>query len=90
MDMPRDHRGFMWADKVLKDGNLVGVSTSRGFSRYFRQMISLCTIDVEWSEIGTEVSVIWGNPGESQKEIRATVASAPYKKDRRRDELSAS
>jgi vanillate/3-O-methylgallate O-demethylase len=87
MDMPRDQRGFLWADKVLKNGSLVGVSTSRGYSYYFRQMISLCTIDVEWSEVGTEVTLVWGNPGEPQKEIRATVASAPYKKDRRRDDL---
>jgi vanillate/3-O-methylgallate O-demethylase len=89
MDMPRDQRGFMWADKVLRDGNLVGVSTSRGYSHYFRQMLSLCTIDIEWSDLGTEVALIWGNPGEPQKEIRATVASAPYKRDRRRDDLTA-
>ena len=30
MDMPRDQRGFMYADKVMKDGKVVGVSTSRG------------------------------------------------------------
>ena len=88
MDMPRDQRGFMWADKVLKDGKLVGVSTSRGHSYYFRQMISLCTVDVEYGDHGTEVTLIWGNPGEPQKEIRATVAPAPYKEDKRRADLS--
>ena len=30
MEMPRDQRGFMYMDKVLKDGRLVGVSSSRG------------------------------------------------------------
>jgi vanillate/3-O-methylgallate O-demethylase len=50
-------------------------------------MISLCTIDVEQSEPGTEVTVLWGNPGEPQKEIRATVAPAPYKQDNRRVDL---
>jgi vanillate/3-O-methylgallate O-demethylase len=88
MDMPRDQRGFMWADKVVIDGRPVGVSTSRGYSYFFRQMISLCTLDIGCSEPGTEVTLIWGNPGEPQKEIRATVAPAPYKKDNRRSDLS--
>src|SRR3954447_3669066 len=87
MDMPRDQRGFMWADKVTRDGELVGVATSRGFSYYFREMLSLCTIDVAQAEIGTPVIVHWGNPGGPQKEIRATVAPAPYKTDRRREDL---
>ncbi len=87
MDMPRDQRGFMWADKVLLGEELVGVATSRGYSYYFRQMISLCTINVEHSEPGTEVTVVWGNPDEEQKEIRATVAPAPYETDNRRADL---
>jgi vanillate/3-O-methylgallate O-demethylase len=51
-------------------------------------MLSLCTIDVTQAEIGTEVTVIWGNPGDRQKEIRAVVAPAPYKTDNRRADLS--
>lgn len=89
MEMPRDQRGFMYADKVMRDGKEVGVSTSRGYSYYFRQMLSLCVLDVACAEIGSEVSVIWGNPGEPQREIRAKVAPAPYKTDRRRADLSA-
>ncbi len=88
MDMPRDQRGFMYADKVIKGGKIVGVATSRGYSYYFRQMLSLCTIDMEHSAPGTEVAVIWGDPGEPQREIRATVAPAPYKKDNRRADLT--
>jgi vanillate/3-O-methylgallate O-demethylase len=88
MEMPRDQRGFMYADKVLKNGKLVGIATSRGYSYHFRQMLSLSTIDVEYSEPGTEVTVMWGNPGEPQREIRATVAPAPYKKDNRRTDVS--
>ncbi len=30
MEMPRDQRGFMWADKVLKDGKIVGVEIRAG------------------------------------------------------------
>ena len=89
MEMPRDQRGFMYMDKVLKDGRLVGVSSSRGYSYYFRKMLSLCTIDVALSEPGTEVEVVWGNPGKPQRNVRATVAAAPYKKDNRRADLQA-
>ncbi len=88
MDMPRDQRGFMYADKVMRAGKPVGVATSRGYSYYFREMISLSTIDVAHSAIGTEVVVVWGEPGEPQKEIRAVVAPAPYKTDNRRADLS--
>jgi vanillate/3-O-methylgallate O-demethylase len=89
MEMPRDQRGFMYADKVMKNGKPVGVATSRGYSYYFREMLSLCTIDVAQSEPGTEVTVVWGNPGTPQKEIRATVAPAPYKADNRRANLAS-
>ncbi|MBQ9054199.1 hypothetical protein [Rhodococcus sp. (in: high G+C Gram-positive bacteria)] len=90
MDMPRDQRGFMWADKVTIDGKLVGVATSRGYSYYFREMLSLATVDLAYSEPGTEVTVHWGNPRGPQKRIRAIVAPAPYKTDRRRSDLTNS
>jgi len=89
MEMPRDQRGFMYMDKVLKDEKPVGVSSSRGYSHYFKKMLSLCTIDVEQSEPGTEVIVVWGNPSSPQKNIRAVVAPAPYKKDNRRADLTS-
>lgn len=88
MEMPRDQRGFMYADRVLSGGRDVGVTTSRGYSYFFREMLSLCTIDVNHSEIGTEVVVVWGEPGHRHKHIRARVAPAPYKKDNRRADLS--
>jgi vanillate/3-O-methylgallate O-demethylase len=88
MEIPRDQRGFMYADKVLKDGKLVGVATSRGYSYYFRQMLSLCVIDVEHGEPDTDVTLVWGDPGEPQREMRAKVAPAPYKKDHRRVDVS--
>ncbi|MGW4484377.1 glycine cleavage T C-terminal barrel domain-containing protein [Amycolatopsis sp. NPDC004368] len=87
MEMPRDQRGMMWADRVERDGNVVGVATSRGYSYYFRQMLSLATIDVAHSEIGTELTVVWGNPGNPELPIRVTVAQAPYKQDDRRGDL---
>ncbi|SDY31402.1 glycine cleavage T C-terminal barrel domain-containing protein [Halobellus clavatus] len=88
MDMPTEQKWNMRADKVLSDGELVGIATSRGYSYYFRKMLSLCTIDAEYSDPGTEVTVIWGDPDQRQKEIRATVAPAPYKEDKRRTNLN--
>jgi vanillate/3-O-methylgallate O-demethylase len=52
-------------------------------------MLSLCVIGTDQAEIGNEVIVTWGNPGEPQKEIRAIVAAAPYKQDNRRVDVSA-
>jgi vanillate/3-O-methylgallate O-demethylase len=89
MDMPRDQKGFMWADRVEVDGRTVGVSTSRGYSYWFRQMISLCPIDIEHAALGTQVTVVWGNPEDPEKRIRATVAPAPYKPNHNRDDLQA-
>jgi vanillate/3-O-methylgallate O-demethylase len=87
MEMPRDQRGYMWADRVEVDGQLVGIATSRGYSYYFRKMLSLATLDLTHAGIGSEVSVIWGAPGHPQKRIRAVVQSAPYKTDRSRGDL---
>lgn len=89
MEMPRSPLGCMWADKVVKDGNIVGVTVSRCYSYFFRQMLSLCTMDVAFATPGQVVDVIWGKPGNSQKTIKATVAPAPYKTDKRRVDLSS-
>jgi vanillate/3-O-methylgallate O-demethylase len=88
MEMPRNILGCVFADIVKKEGQPVGVSTSRCYSYYFRRMLSLCVLDVEHCEPGTDVSVTWGRPGTPQKEIRASVAPAPYKKDNRRADVS--
>jgi vanillate/3-O-methylgallate O-demethylase len=88
MEMPRNILGCVFADSVTKDGQIVGISTSRCYSYFFRQMLSLCVLDAGLCEPGTEVSVIWGRTGTPQKEIRAIVAPAPYKKDNRRADVS--
>ena len=97
MEMPHQQKRSMIADRVLKDGADVGVATMRGYSYYFRQMLSLATVDVEHADPGTEVTVLWGegeNPASPtvedhvQKEVRATVAETPYKEDNRRKDLS--
>ena len=88
MDIPHPQKWTMWADQVLKDGKLVGISTSPGYSYYFRKMLSLTYIDVAVNRPGTEVIIVWGTPGKVQKHIRAMVAPAPYKKDNRRIDVT--
>jgi len=97
MEMPHQQKRSMIADRVLKDGEDVGVATMRGYSYYFRQMLSLATVDVEHADPGTELTVLWGegeNPASPtvedhvQTEVRATVAETPYKEDNRRKDLS--
>ncbi len=86
------HKGRhqMWADQVLKDGKLVGISSGRMHSYFYRQMISQCSLDTEHSQLGTEVTVLWGDPGTRQKEIRARVARFPYLDEPRNEKLDVS
>jgi glycine cleavage system aminomethyltransferase T len=72
---------------VLKNGVPVGVSSGRMHSYYYRTMISQCSIDTEHSTLGTEVTVLWGDPGTRQKEIRATVARFPYLDENRNERI---
>lgn len=80
-------RHQLYADQVLRDGKRVGVSSGRMQSHHFRQMISLCSIDTELATAGTEVGVLWGEPGTRQKLIRATVARFPYLTEHRNERL---
>jgi vanillate/3-O-methylgallate O-demethylase len=89
MEMPRESAKLaMDPDKVLKDGKVVGCSTSRVYSPYLRKMISLCTIDKGLTEPETKVTLVWGDRGGPQKEIRATVIRLPFKEEKRRIDVS--
>lgn len=56
------------------NGKEIAFTTSRTYANSFRRLISNCMIPNEYLQFGTEVTVICGNPGHPQKEIRTTVA----------------
>lgn len=67
------------ADRVEDaEGNEIGISSGRMVSGYYHAMISISSIESEFAQLGTEVYVVWGEPGTRQKRIRATVARWPY------------
>jgi vanillate/3-O-methylgallate O-demethylase len=87
IDLPLSNYATWPYDKVLRDGEHVGVSTFSGYSYNERSMLSLAMVDVD-VEIGTEVTLIWGEEdGGSAKpvverhvqaEFRAVVSPCPY------------
>ncbi|HVQ65186.1 MAG TPA: aminomethyl transferase family protein [Terriglobia bacterium] len=87
IDLPLANYATLPYDKVLSNGKTIGVSTYTGYTYNERAMISLAIVDLEFSEPGTPVTVVWGEElrGSSkptverhaQAEIRATVAPCP-------------
>jgi vanillate/3-O-methylgallate O-demethylase len=87
IDIPLSNYATWPYDKLLRDGELVGVSTFSGYSYNERSYLSLGMVDVD-VELGTEVTLVWGEEdgGSSkpvverhvQTEIRAIVSPAPY------------
>jgi vanillate/3-O-methylgallate O-demethylase len=83
MDLPDDSfecgQQALHADWVVDgQGNHIGISTQRTLDAFYRQMLSLCAIDIDYAEEGTEVGIVWGMPGYQQKVVRAKVARFPY------------
>jgi glycine cleavage system aminomethyltransferase T len=87
IDMPKARYATHHQDKVLRDGEQVGISLDCGYLANEREMVSLATIDTALAEPGTEVTVVWGEQPNSVKpavephrqvEIRAVVAPCPY------------
>jgi vanillate/3-O-methylgallate O-demethylase len=75
------------ADHILKDGRQVGISSGTIYSYFFREVLSMGCIDLDASEIGTDVSVQWGDHGGRIKDVRATVARFPYLTEGRNSDL---
>ena len=87
LDIPLSNYSTWPYDKVLRAGETIGVSTFSGYSYNERSYLSLAMVDVD-VEIGTEVTLIWGEEGggsskpvverHRQAEIRAIVSPCPY------------
>lgn len=92
LELPRTRWGAHY-DAVRRDGDVVGVSKSPAYSYLDRAVLSLCSLDRELAEPGTEVTLTWGQPDRwrnplverhAQTEIDATVAPVPFVDDRRK------
>lgn len=88
IEMPAAFYGGAHADRVEKDGRLIGVSPLASYSSNVRGWISLAIIDEPDAQAGTEVDLVWGEPGggsgnplverHTQTTIRATVSARPF------------
>ena len=87
-DLPNANYGSSNYDSVVDaDGTPVGLSLFTGVSANERRGLSLATVDAN-VEAGTEVRVIWGEPGggsrkttvepHEQLSVRAVVSPVPY------------
>jgi syringate O-demethylase len=75
-------------DEVRVEGERIGVSTWIGYSSSERKMLTLAVLDRRHATPGTEVTLLWGEPGggsakpgverHAQAEIRAIVSPVPY------------
>jgi vanillate/3-O-methylgallate O-demethylase len=89
IDWPLSNYTSSSFDKILKGNKIVGASMFAGYSYNERSMLSLGIVDPS-VEIGTEVTLVWGEEGGGSKkttverhkqlEIRATVSPVPYAK----------
>jgi vanillate/3-O-methylgallate O-demethylase len=87
IDLPLSNYSTWPYDKLLVDGEVVGISTFSGYSYNERSMLSLGIVDVD-VDLGNEVTLVWGeeNGGSAkpvverhaQTEIRAIVSPCPY------------
>ena len=87
IDLPLSNYSTWPNDKVLLDGEMVGVSTFSGYSYNERSMLSLAIADMD-VEIGAEVTLVWGEEDRGsakpvverhrQAELRAVVSPCPY------------
>jgi vanillate/3-O-methylgallate O-demethylase len=87
IDIPLSNYATWPYDKVLRDDEEVGISSFSGYSYNERSYLSLAIVDND-VEIGTEVTLVWGEEGggstkpvverHRQADIRAVVSPCPY------------
>jgi glycine cleavage system aminomethyltransferase T len=88
IDMPLANYSTLPYDRIVVDGRTVGFAMYTGYSVNEKRVLSLSVIDVEYSEPGTEVTLVWGERDggspkptverHAQTEMRASVGPVPY------------
>jgi len=88
MDFPSAVYSMHPFDIVKADGRQVGLSTWIGYSFSEGKMLTLAILNPDQAEPGTEVTLVWGEPGGGtrkptvephvQTELRAIVSPIPY------------
>jgi vanillate/3-O-methylgallate O-demethylase len=86
INLPSPMYATFLADAVLKNGKLIGTATWPAYSANADSILSLALLDIEDAAPGTEVTFLWGEPSSKRwtveqhqvREVRATVANAPY------------
>jgi len=85
--LPKARYALYQKDAVLVGDTVVGQSMDAGYISNEQVFLSLASVDAEYAEPGTEVTVVWGENPVSRKPnvephtqiaVRATVAPAPY------------
>jgi vanillate/3-O-methylgallate O-demethylase len=88
VEFPTSYYGWPQCDEVRDlDGSLVGLAAHSGYSGNEGVALSLGVVDEGHAEPGTELVLVWGEPGggsrkphvekHEQAEVRVTVAPAP-------------
>jgi len=87
IDLPLANYSTLPYDRVMRNGKTVGLSTYTGYMYNERAILSLAMVENAHATPGTEVTLVWGEPGRgsskptverhTQAEIRATVAPVP-------------
>ena len=88
IEMPAAFYAASMQDKVLDDGELIGVAMLSNYTANVRAWFSLATIDEDRVEYGKEVQIVWGEPNggsanlsverHTQTTIRATISPRPF------------
>ncbi|MGQ4619421.1 hypothetical protein [Nocardia sp. R7R-8] len=84
--LPTPINSFYTADSLSRDGQHAGLSYWGSYTANARKVISTALVDPELAAVGTELTLLWGEPGSTRvavdahelREIRVTVAPSPY------------
>jgi len=86
LNTPNPMYATFQSDAVVKNGTAVGISQWIGYSANAGSFLSLALLDAEQSAVGTELTLLWGEPNTRRptveaheiREIRVTVGPCPY------------